>query len=299
MPPNKKIYVQSLNESIHEMLEEDESIVVLGEDILSPYGGAFKVTKGLSDKYPNRVISTPISEQAITGLAVGLALNGHKPILEIMFGDFITLSVDQIINHAAKFSLMYSNDNFRMVIRTPMGGYRGYGPTHSQSIEKILLGIPGVTVIAPSIFHNPGLLLKGAIDYGKGPVIFIENKILYSLSLVSELNGYLISNCHSKLAPTIKISPASRGNMDLTIVTYGGISWLMEDVLNYLMENEISVETFIYSDISNPDISELLKSAHKSKRILFVSEQARGYGFAAELIARLTESKMRNVDVLG
>ena len=128
-------YVESLNSALHKVMSEDERICVIGEDILDPYGGAFKVTKGLSTAFPGRVIGTPVSEAGITGLSIGMAIRGLRPILEIMFGDFITLCADQIINSAAKFSWMYNGQvSVPLVIRTPMGGRKGYGPTHSQTI---------------------------------------------------------------------------------------------------------------------------------------------------------------------
>ena len=122
----------------------------------SPYGGAFKVSKNLSFNYPERILNTPISEQSIIGIGTGLALNGYIPIVEIMFGDFMSLCFDQLINHACKFQYMY-NDQVRvpLVIRTPMGGYRGYGPTHSQSLEKYFLGIPNLKILALNIRVSP------------------------------------------------------------------------------------------------------------------------------------------------
>jgi acetoin:2,6-dichlorophenolindophenol oxidoreductase subunit beta len=115
-------------------MASDERVVLIGEDLLDPYGGAFKVTRGLSSAFPDRVLSTPISEAGMVGVATGMAMRGLRPVVEIMFGDFVTLVADQIINHATKFSWMY-NDQVKvpLVIRTPMGGRRGYGPTHSQS----------------------------------------------------------------------------------------------------------------------------------------------------------------------
>ena len=111
---------------------------LIGEDMLDPYGGAFKVTKGVSSKFPERVITTPISESAIIGLGTGMAMRGMLPVVEIMFGDFLTLCTDQIVNSATKFPLMYKDRvAVPLVIRTPMGGGRGYGPTHSQSLEKM------------------------------------------------------------------------------------------------------------------------------------------------------------------
>jgi pyruvate/2-oxoglutarate/acetoin dehydrogenase E1 component len=145
-----------LNHALHQALEADERVYILGEDILDPYGGAFKVSRGLSTKYPDRVLTTPISEAAIVGLASGMALKGLLPIVEIMFGDFVTLAADQLVNHAAKFRWMY-NDQVRvpLVVRTPMGGRRGYGPTHSQSLEKMFMGIPGLKVVAPNTLGDP------------------------------------------------------------------------------------------------------------------------------------------------
>ena len=142
------------------------------------------MTRGLSDAFPDQVVTTPISEAGIVGLGIGLALRGFRPVVEIMFGDFITLAADQLINHAAKFRWMY-NDQVRvpLVIRTPMGGGRGYGPTHSQSLEKIFLGIPGLQVLAPSAFGDPGDLLYAAVINSNDPVIFIEHKLLYQLQL--------------------------------------------------------------------------------------------------------------------
>src|SRR5512140_2514782 len=134
--------LERLNTGLHRAMETDERVYLLGEDLLDPYGGAFKVVKGLSTKYPTRVLTTPISEASIVGVATGMALRGLRPVAEIMFGDFVTLIADQVVNHAAKFRWMY-NDNVRlpMVVRVPMGGRRGYGPTHSQSLEKMFLGV--------------------------------------------------------------------------------------------------------------------------------------------------------------
>ena len=136
--------LNSLNAALHKMLSEDPRVVVVGEDLLDPYGGAFKVTKGLSTKFPDRVLTTPLSEAGFTALAAGMAIRGLRPVVEIMFGDFLMLAADQIINHIGKYRWMY-NDKVRvpLVIRTPMGGRRGYGPTHSQTLEKHFIGAPG------------------------------------------------------------------------------------------------------------------------------------------------------------
>ena len=142
---------QALNAALHEIFERDERVYLLGEDLLDPYGGAFKISQGLSTRWPDRVLTTPVSEASIFGVSAGLALRGYRPILEIMFGDFIALGLDQVVNGIAKFRAMFDDRvTVPLVVRTPMGGRRGYGPTHSQSLEKLLVGVPGITVVAPA-----------------------------------------------------------------------------------------------------------------------------------------------------
>src|SRR5512136_2691273 len=184
--------LESLNNALHHAMEDDDRVYVLGEDILDPYGGAFKVTRGLSTRYPGRVLTTPISEAAIVGIANGMAMRGLRPVAEIMFGDFVTLIADQLVNHAAKFNWMYNgNIKVPIVIRTPMGGRRGYGPTHSQSLEKMFMGVPGLKVVAPNTLGDPGQLLESAIA-DDDPVLFVEHKLLYTRSQLEPGQGDLI-----------------------------------------------------------------------------------------------------------
>ena len=157
-------YIESINKCLHQLFEANEKTFLIGEDLLDPYGGAFKASKGISTSFPERVISTPISESGFLGFAIGMALQGYRPIVEIMFGDFITLCADQIVNHACKFKGMYNNQvDVPLVVRTPMGGGRGYGPTHSQSIEAMFLNVPRLVMESPSIFDQPGELLTHSI----------------------------------------------------------------------------------------------------------------------------------------
>jgi len=150
-------YLESLNSGLRELLETLPEVVVFGEDLLDPYGGAFKVTRGLQRDFPQRVLTTPISEAALAGIANGMALRGLRPVLEIMFGDFLALCMDQIVNHGAKFRTMYNDSvTVPVTIRTPVGGGRGYGPTHSQCLEKLFFGIPDIRIVAPSVFGEAG-----------------------------------------------------------------------------------------------------------------------------------------------
>ena len=156
---------------------------MLGEDLHDPYGGAFKVTAGLSTDFRGRVISTPISEAGVVGAAIGLALAGFRPIVEIMFADFVTLAMDQIYNHAVKFPGMFTTCEVPLVIRTPSGGRRGYGPTHSQSPENLLYGgaRPDGGVRQATGTTSAQLLATAAIEW-RYPVVFLEHKLLYGES---------------------------------------------------------------------------------------------------------------------
>ncbi|MCB1119491.1 MAG: alpha-ketoacid dehydrogenase subunit beta, partial [Chlamydiia bacterium] len=166
-------FVESLNRSLHEMMQDDKRVLLLGEDILDPYGGAFKVSKGLSTAFPEQVLTTPVSEAGITGVATGLALRGFLPIVEIMFGDFLTLTADQVINGACKFPWMYNEQvTVPLTIRTAVGARRGYGPTHSQTMETLFLNTPQMTIIAPNHLIPPGPLLRSAVVDLPSPTLF-------------------------------------------------------------------------------------------------------------------------------
>jgi pyruvate/2-oxoglutarate/acetoin dehydrogenase E1 component/pyruvate/2-oxoglutarate dehydrogenase complex dihydrolipoamide acyltransferase (E2) component len=170
---------ESLNRALRDLLAEEPALYVVGEDIADPYGGAFRVTKGLSTAYPERVLSAPISESGFLGIAGGLAFCGDSVIVEVMFGDFIALGFDQILNFASKSVTMYGQRHpMRLVIRCPVGGNRGYGPTHSQSLQKHFIGIPNLSLFELSPFHDPAWLLRRALGGGE-PVVLFEPKVLY------------------------------------------------------------------------------------------------------------------------
>jgi pyruvate/2-oxoglutarate/acetoin dehydrogenase E1 component len=272
-------------------METDESVYVLGEDILDPYGGAFKVTRGLSTKFPKRVLTTPISEAAIVGVANGMALRGLRPVVEIMFGDFVTLIVDQLVNHASKFRWMY-NDQVRVpvVVRVPMGGRRGYGPTHSQSLEKIFLGVPGLKVVAPNTLGDPAGLLAASIA-DDDPVLFVEHKLLYTRSLLEAGKGDLID---FQVESTEGAFPAftlhSADNTQLSIACYGyNFELARAAALTLLMEYEIFVEIVLFSQLSPFDLGALFTSLKRTRNLLTVEEGTLSLGWGAETVARAIE----------
>jgi pyruvate/2-oxoglutarate/acetoin dehydrogenase E1 component len=176
---------ENLNRGLHRAMATDPDLYLLGEDVADPYGGAFRVTRGLSTAFPDRVLSTPISESGIVGVANGLALTGNRAIVEIMFGDFVALAFDQILNFAAKSVSMYGRAlPLSLVVRCPVGAGRGYGPTHSQSPQKHFVGIPGLTLAEMSPFHDNGAVLAALLAAGR-PAIFFEDKVLYTQSMLS------------------------------------------------------------------------------------------------------------------
>lgn len=169
-----------LNRALHSLLGARGRLVLLGEDIADPYGGAFGITRGLSTRYPSQVISTPISEGAIAGMAGGFALCGDEVIVELMFGDFITLCFDPIVNFLSKSVSMYGRRlRVPVVLRSPVGGNRGYGPTHSQSLQKHFLGIPHLSLYELSPLHPALPVFETMLDSGE-PAIFFEDKVLYT-----------------------------------------------------------------------------------------------------------------------
>ena len=283
-------YLESLRASLHAILEQDSRAVVLGEDILDPYGGAFKVTQGLSTRFPDRVFTTPISEAAIVGVSVGLALRGRHPIAEIMFGDFVTLAADQLINHAAKYAAMY-NGRVRvpLVVRTPMGGGRGYGPTHSQSLERLFLGIPHLTVLAPSHMHDAGALLQAAVHAGD-PVLFVENKLLYPQLLMlgdgeAGLRRWEVSDAYGY--PVVHLANyAAHIEPDVTVVAYGGMSRLLHGMLARMAAEEVHVLAVLPACISPLDGSLCTAAAAASGRLLVVEESQAAFGWGAEVAAQ-------------
>ena len=293
MKRQKVSCVQDLNVALHKSFFENDNLILIGEDLFDPYGGAFKVTKGLSTEFPRRVYSSPISEAAITGIGIGLAMRGQKSIIEIMFGDFITLAFDQIVNHAAKFTYMYGKQlELPIVIRTPMGGYRGYGPTHSQSLEKYLLGIPGIKVVAMNHFFSPGELLQKAI-YDDSAVIFCENKTLYSMNVGVSHSQINIEFTDDYYPSVILNNNKDRVQTDVSVISYGGLSKLIEPLLIELSEDEIWVDTLFVSEISNVERACESILSLKSKNLLFVEEGTEKFNWSSGVISELV--KMTNI----
>ena len=291
-------FVESINNALEKMLNNHKGIILYGEDLLDPYGGAFKVTKGLSSKHPNRVLPTPISEAAMIGIAGGMALGGMRPIVEIMFGDFIMLGADQLLNHLVKYEWMYNNKhNVPVTIRTTMGGRRGYGPTHSQSIEPILSSIPGLIIISPSHFHDPGLLLENTVISESGVKVFCEYKINYPKQLVNQTNCQeLLSVRYSEgNYPIAYLSNCEFDDPEILIISHGGNAILIESLLEeLLMEHELAVQANLLSLIKPILFDNLFDGHENCKMIIVIEESPKNFGWGSEIIASMAESGLAN-----
>ena len=295
------LVLEALNAALHRAFADDLQTYLLGEDINDPYGGAFKVSRGLSSTYPDRVLSTPISEAGITGVAAGMALRGLRPVGEIMFGDFLTLAADQLINHIAKFRWMYNEQvNLPMVIRTPMGGRRGYGPTHSQTLEKYFLGLPGLLTLAPCALSvpddGPADLLYRAICTTQDPVLFIENKLLYLLPLqttetLTDFELKRIPGKDNQIAPTFSLKVRGAPPAVLTMAAYGYMAELARQAaLHLAYEYELFTELIVLTQLAPFEIAPVIESVLHTSHLLAIEEGTLSLGWGAEVLARTSEA---------
>lgn len=289
--------LESLNSGLQRAFAANADVYLLGEDVLDPYGGAFKVTRGLSTTFPHRVLTTPISEAGIAGVAAGMALRGLRPVVEIMFGDFITLVADQLINHIAKFRWMY-NDQVRvpLVIRTPMGGRRGYGPTHSQTLDKLFLGVPGLSVLAPTSLGDPGKLLSDAILSTDDPILFIENKLLYLLPIYEPSSNTeftlqsLPDHAGGYDSPAYYVTLRETPSPSLTICAYGYMAELACQAISKLAyEYEVFADLVLPTRLTPLEISPLVDALRRTRRLLALEEGTLSLGWGAEILARCME----------
>lgn len=286
---SKGKFVLNVLQDTFEDLMKNENVYFLGEDILDPYGGAFKVTKGLSKKFPDRVITCPISEAGMVGAANGMALRKLIPIVEIMFGDFLTLIIDQIINHATKFYGMYNGVECQLIIRTPMGGYRGYGPTHSQTLEKLLFGVSNLTIVACNTIHDQCLIWKRIISL-KNPCLYIENKILYgqNVKLIKneKIDSFFVSSINSYF-PTTSLC-LTENPPDVVLFTYGEqLETAILTSKKLFVEEEVIVKIVVPSQISPLPKEDLISCLGKCTMVVTLEEGIVDNGWGSYVISFL------------
>jgi acetoin:2,6-dichlorophenolindophenol oxidoreductase subunit beta len=279
---DKITMVAALNRALDEAMAEDDGVILLGEDVAAKQGGGvFKVSAGLTEKYgEHRVRSTPISEQAIVGACVGAALAGMRPVAEIMLMNFLTVAMDQIVNHAAKLRFMSGGQtNVPLVIRTTTGVGVGFGGQHSDMLEAWFAHVPGLTIVTPSNPADAQGLMRAAIACND-PVIFIENILCYGLTGEAPPAGHSV--------PLGKAAIAREGS-DCTIITYGRTVLDALEVAGQLADEGISVEVIDLRTIAPYDEEAVMTSVRKTGRAVVLHEAVKAYGTGAEIAARLSE----------
>lgn len=273
-------YRDALREAITEEMRKDENLILFGEDI-GLYGGAYAVTKGLLNEFGEmRVRDTPMSEAAIVGIATGAAAVGVRPIAEIMYIDFITLAMDQIVNQAAKMRYMSGGRiSTPMVIRTQGGAGRSSAAQHSQSLESWFVGVPGLKVVMPSTPYDAKGLLKTAIR-DNDPVLFIEHKVLYNLKGEVPEDDYTI--------PIGKADVKKQGK-DVTVISYSRQNIYVMEAAEILEKEGISVEVIDLRSIQPLDKDTIIQSVRKTGSVVIVEEGCKTGGVGGEIAAILAE----------
>ncbi len=257
-------YLEAIREAQTQLLRDDERVFIYGQDIAGKFGGAFKATKGLAEKFPGRVLNTPISEDAMVGTAIGAALEGMRPIVEMQFADFSSIALNQILNNAGTH-FFRTNVPVPITVRLPSGGTKGSGPFHSQSMEGLYSHYPGVVVMTPATVEDAYTMLIDAVAIDD-PVIYCEHKYLYY---------------HLKAD---------------TIVTYSAMVHEALAVANELRNDGFEIEVVDLRTVKPLDTATVLASVARTGRLLAVGEAFPWGGVTAEVIARVATEGFHLLD---
>jgi pyruvate dehydrogenase E1 component beta subunit len=280
MSTRKLTFAQAIREALDEEMAHNPKLVVMGEDV-GAWGGVFRTTEGLFDKYgPDRVIDTPLSEEGFVGLAVGAAMTGMHPVPEIMFGDFITLAMDQIVNQAAKMRYMTGGQvQVPITIRTTMGGGRSSGAQHSQSWHTWFAHVPGLKVVVPSTPYDAKGLLKTALR-DSNPVVFFEDKVMYT-----KVKGAVPEDEY-----TIPFGKADikREGTDVTLIAMSRMVHTSMAAAEQLAKEGISAEVIDPRTLTPLDEDTLIKSVCKTGGAVIIDEGYQRFGITAELASVIT-----------
>ena len=276
-------FVDAISDSIYQKMKKDDTIIIMGQDI-AEYGGVFKVTDGFIDEFgKDRVRNTPIIESAVIGTAMGLAIEGYKPIVELQFADFVSVGFNQIVNNLAKTHYRWGQ-SINVTLRMPTGGGVGAGPFHSQSNESWFFHVPGLKIVYPSNPYDAKGLLNSSIDENN-PVLFFEHKFLYR-SIKQEIpkNSYHIEIGKLKVV---------REGLDFTIITYGlGVHWSK----NYSDKSSFDIEILDLRTLMPLDIDGIIKSVKKTNKVLIIHEDNLTGGIGGEISAIINEIAFEYLD---
>jgi 2-oxoisovalerate dehydrogenase E1 component beta subunit len=279
-------YLDAIRQGLWEEMERDSSVLLLGEDI-GAYGGAFKVTAEMLEKFgEERVVDTPISESGIVGAAVGAALMGLRPVAEMQFMDFVSCGLDQIVNMAAKIHYRWGA-KVPIVVRGPSGAGVHGGPYHSQSNEMWFVHTPGLKVVAPSTAYDAKGLIKSSIR-DDNPVIFFEHKFLYR-TIKQEVpeDDYLVP---------IGKAAIVRAGKDISVITYGAMVWTALEAAEALEKEGLSLEVVDLRTLLPYDEETILESVRRCNKVILLHEDTRIGGMAGELAGLIAEKAFEELD---
>ncbi len=275
-------YAQAINEAMSEEMRRDENVFMMGEDI-AEYCGAFGVSRGMLEEFgKERIMNTPIAEQSYVGAAIGAAMAGMRPIVELMFSDFMCVCFDELVNEAPKMRFMFGGKvKVPMVMRTPSGAGTGAAAQHSQSLEACLAHFPGLKVVIPSTPYDAKGLLKTAIR-DDNPVMFLEQKTLYRTKGMIPEEEYTLP---------FGVADVKRTGVDCTIVTYGRMVQFSLEAAEKLAAEGIDVEVIDLRTLVPLDTDTIIESVKKTHHVLIVHEAVQFGGFGGELAGQIADSE--------
>jgi pyruvate/2-oxoglutarate/acetoin dehydrogenase E1 component len=278
-------YLEAIREAQAKLLRDDERVFIYGQDVGGNFGGAFKATKGLAKEFPGRVLNTPISEDAIVGTAIGAALHGMRPIVEMQFADFSSVALNQILNNAGTH-YWRTNIPVPITVRLPSGGTKGSGPFHSQSMESIYAHYPGLIVMTPATVEDAYSMLIDAVAIDD-PVVYCEHKYLYYHLKAEKLPEQSLPTGRARIA---------REGRDLTIVSYSVMVQESLSVAAELAREGFEIEVVDLRTVKPLDTETVLASVARTGRLLAVGESFPWGGTTAEVLARVASEGFHLLD---
>lgn len=281
---NEVTYIDALREAHRELLSEDQRVFIYGQDV-GDFGGAFKATQGLKDEFPERVLDAPISEDAMVGLAIGAALEGMRPIVEMQFADFSSIAFNQVVNHAATY-FWRTGTAIPITLRLPSGGTPGSGPFHSQMMEGIYSQYPGLVVVAPATVGDAYQMLKDSVALDD-PVIFCEHKLLYRWLKAENYQSDGLSLTQARIA---------RPGKHATVVTYSAMVHEAVKAAERLAEDGWEIEVVDLRCVKPIDTDTIMASIARTGRLLALGEAFPWGGVTAEIVSRVASEGFHLLD---
>ena len=277
-------YIDAIRDAQRDLLREDERVFIYGQDV-GEFGGAFKATQGLKDEFPERVLDTPISEDAMVGAAIGAALEGMRPIVEMQFADFSSIAFNQVVNHAATY-YWRTGTSIPLTLRLPSGGTPGSGPFHSQMMEALYSHYPGMMVVAPATVGDAYHMLKDSVTF-EDPVIYCEHKFLYR---------WLKADSYESDGLSLNQARITRAGKHATVVTYGAMVHEAVKAAEELAKDGWQIEVVDLRCVKPIDTDTVMASIARTGRLLALGEAFPWGGVTAEVVSRVVAEGFHLLD---